>query len=166
MQVASLPIWRSSRPERNLRQLALRQSMSELPALSSSTQLRFSLENLQHRSVSLLFLSPCLPRRSPWVCPRNCSNGGLTSLPPSASWPLLTRRLESRSQPIIRSSTWQPWEALRVALRQRCSPAPAFCGRLARPRFSPSSTSEDVGLPRTRPSLRTIKPSLTIAKLC
>ncbi len=44
-----------------------------------------------------------------------------------------------------------------MAQSQHCSPAPVFCGRLARPRFSPSSTSEDVGLPQTKLSLLTIK---------
>ena len=80
-------------------------------------------------SIWFLFLSLCLLPRFPWVCLRNCSNGDQTLQLPSASWPPPTRRLGSPSPPTIRSSIWQPWEALTVALSQHYSPARAFCGR-------------------------------------
>jgi len=113
-----------------------------------------------------LFLSPCLLRRFLWACPRNCSKGGPDIAAAERQMAAANAQIGvAKGRLLSQYQLGGRREDLRAgAITTLLSGPPAFCGRPVHLLYSRSSMSEDVVLPQTRPSLRTIKPSPTIAK--
>jgi len=161
-----LPTWKCSKPRPSLRQLA-RKAIDIAVARSQYEHAQLAV--LIGKPPASFSLAPL-----PLTMASSADSSGLAS-------ELLERRPDiaaaerlmasANAQIGVAKSAYYPLvnlaavEALKVALRQRCSPAPAFC--VGRP--SALFTIFDVGsgaLPQIRPSLRTIRPSPIIAKRC